>query len=200
MRVSHFRRVIRKLGELLGYSEEELLDRAFDDISFPADRPEVRERMARVLGGDSGVFTQQQEKRYVRKDGSTLWVSIAVALVSDDRNKPQYFVTAIQDISERKRTEALSGLEHAVARILADADSAAATLKSVIRAVCESETWELGRYWRVDEPAGLLRWTEAWNVADAAVDKFVREERGIEERGGGGRDDRRRGARRWRQE
>jgi signal transduction histidine kinase len=60
-----------------------------------------------------------------------------------------------------------------VTRILADADSASAALQTVIRAVCETEGWECGRYFRVDEPGRVLRFAEGWGIADPAVQRFV---------------------------
>ena len=73
----------------------------------------------------------------------------------------------------RKRGEQLVELEHAVVRQLADAESASAGLKAVMRSICETEGWELGRYFRADERAGLLRFEEFWCVFDPALLGFV---------------------------
>src|SRR6185295_4569820 len=77
------------------------------------------------------------------------------------------------DITERRRAEELRELEHAVTRILADAVSASAALQTVIRAVCETEGWECGRYFRVDELPRVLRFAEGWGIADPAVQRFL---------------------------
>ena len=61
-----------------------------------------------------------------------------------------------------KRAEQLLRLEHTVARCVTEADSASAALKAVIRAVCEAQDWECGRFFRVDEEAGVLRFAECW--------------------------------------
>src|SRR4030088_485131 len=66
--------------------------------------------------------------------------------------------------SQRKRGEQLLALEHAVVRQIADADNASQGLKAFMRSMCESEGWDLGRYFRVDEKAGLLRFEESWCV------------------------------------
>jgi diguanylate cyclase (GGDEF)-like protein/PAS domain S-box-containing protein len=78
-----------------------------------------------------------------------------------------------RDITERRREERLVALEHAVARALADADSVSAAIQPVIRAICESEGWPLGRYFIADDEAGLLRFGDAWGVADPAIEKFI---------------------------
>ncbi len=62
--------------------------------------------------------------------------------------------------AERKREEQLLALEHAVVRHIADADNASDGLKTVMRSICETEGWDLGRYFRVDEKAALLRFEE----------------------------------------
>jgi len=78
-----------------------------------------------------------------------------------------------QDITARKRAEQLRTLEHAVNRVIAESDSSSAGLNGPIRAVCEAEGWDCGRYFRVDENAGLLRFAEGWCVADEAAEQFL---------------------------
>ena len=74
-----------------------------------------------------------------------------------------------RDITVRKRAEQLLGLEHTVARCLSEADGAAAGIQAVIRAICESENWEAGQYWRVDAAAGVLRFGGYWGAAGAKM-------------------------------
>lgn len=45
------------------------------------------------------------EKRYIRADGSTIWISLNMALVRDEERNPVHFVAHMQDITARKRTE-----------------------------------------------------------------------------------------------
>ena len=75
--------------------------------------------------------------------------------------------------AQRRRGEELLALEHTVVLHLADADSASAGLKAVIRSVCETEGWDLGRYFRVDEKAGLLRFEESWSLPEPALLDFT---------------------------
>ncbi|MES2938626.1 MAG: response regulator [Pseudomonadota bacterium] len=67
------------------------------------------------------------------------------------------------DVTERKREDALLRLEHQVARLLAEADEARPAVKAVIQSLCETEGWELGRFWELDAEAGVLRFGTAWN-------------------------------------
>jgi diguanylate cyclase (GGDEF)-like protein/PAS domain S-box-containing protein len=83
------------------------------------------------------------------------------------------------DITGRKRSEQLLRLEHTVARTLADAASASDALRAVMRAICEIESWECGRYFRLDEGAGVLRFEEAWAIDHPAMQAFAEGSRGI---------------------
>jgi len=72
-----------------------------------------------------------------------------------------------------KRAEQLLRLEHTVARVITEADSASAALKAAIRAVCEAQDWECGRFFRVDEDAGMLRFAEAWAMPGPQLDLYI---------------------------
>src|SRR6267378_1344465 len=81
--------------------------------------------------------------------------------------------------AERRREEQLLALEHTVVRHIAGADSASVGLKAIIRAICESERWDVGRYFRADEKAGVLRFSEAWSVAGSDIERFIEKSRDI---------------------
>ncbi|MDP1534051.1 MAG: GAF domain-containing protein, partial [Rubrivivax sp.] len=83
------------------------------------------------------------------------------------------------DITDTKRAEDLLRLEHLVNRSLAQSNSAAGALEAAIRAVCETERWECGRYFFWDPEAGLLRLGACWGVADAAIQGYVERSREI---------------------
>src|SRR5262249_31636070 len=92
-----------------------------------------------------------------------------------------------KDITARKRDEALLKLEHAVARQLAEADSAADGLKAVMRAICETEDWDSGRYFVWDEKAGVLRFQEYWSVPGERMAVFLGRRRALPSGPGVGR-------------
>ncbi len=99
-----FRRVNRKLCEILGYSEAELIGRSVKDISHPDDRDLTDAARAGLRGG--GTDSLRFEKRYLRKDGSAVWVDLAVALVRDARGRPLQEIAIFDDITETKQAEA----------------------------------------------------------------------------------------------
>ena len=96
-------RVNDKLCGMLGYSREELLVRGFTDITHPDDRPANAERVNSILSGE--VANYAMEKRYLHRDGSTVWVNNAISLVRDAAGKPDYFVAVLKDVTERRRAE-----------------------------------------------------------------------------------------------
>ena len=83
-----------------------------------------------------------------------------------------------RDISEARREERLVTLEHAVARFLADAKDVSGALPAVMRAICESENWECGRYFQLDAAAGVMRCEETWSTGTGALAKFAEASRG----------------------
>ena len=98
-----FLRINRKFCDIVGYSEEEMLPLTFQDITHPDDLFADLEYVRQVLNGK--IETYSLDKRYYRKDGSTVWVNLTVSLVFDRGGSPNYFVSVIKDISERKKAE-----------------------------------------------------------------------------------------------
>jgi PAS domain S-box-containing protein len=111
------------------------------------------------------------------EQGCKIWVRVSGEPVFDTAGAFKGYQGIACDITERRRAEELRELEHAVTRILADTDSASAALQSAIRAVCETEGWDCGRFFRVDEHAKVLRFGEGWGIADPAVQRFLERSR-----------------------
>ena len=97
-----FLRVNEALCRLLGYGEQELLQKSFEDITHDDDRQASRDFQNQLLTtSQSRVY----EKRYLSKDGSTVWVRITGTLVRDRSGAPQCSVALIHDITEVKLAE-----------------------------------------------------------------------------------------------
>ena len=88
---------------IVGYTQEELLATNFQSITHPddlgADLGYVRQMLSRQ------IETYQMEKRYIHKDGHTIWIQLNVSLIWDAEGKPCHFVSQVQDITERKQVE-----------------------------------------------------------------------------------------------
>ena len=69
-------RVNQKLCDIVGYSKEELLQKTFQDITHPDDLDADQEFVRQVLAEE--IKTYSTEKRYIRKDGSPVWINLTV--------------------------------------------------------------------------------------------------------------------------
>jgi PAS domain S-box-containing protein len=99
----HWLRVNQRLCEIVGYPAHELLAKTFQDITYPDDLEQDLTNVGRLLAGEIGTYSM--EKRYIRKDGSIVWINLTVSLVRDERGEPDYFIPVIEEISQKKRAE-----------------------------------------------------------------------------------------------
>ena len=99
-----FLRVNRKLAQITGYEETDLLERTFQEITHPEDVDADVEQMEQVLRGETTAYSM--EKRYLRGDGSIVWVKLSVSLIRSPDGAPLHFVSQVEDVSERRRQEA----------------------------------------------------------------------------------------------
>ncbi|MDY6936391.1 MAG: PAS domain S-box protein [Cyanobacteriota bacterium] len=96
--------VNQKLCDSLGYAPAELLESMlYLESIAPADRQTTKERLKELYTGT--ISTSSLEKRYLRRDGTSIWMQTTAKLVRNDRGEAQYFVKTIEDISNRKRQE-----------------------------------------------------------------------------------------------
>ncbi|AFZ19991.1 PAS domain S-box protein [Allocoleopsis franciscana] len=140
--------VNQKYCDIVGYPMAELLHKRKQDITHPEDLPYNMELFHRlVTRGESYAL----EKRYIRKDGSEVWVSNYVAAICDASGKPESAISVVLDISEQKA--ALRERQQAEAereRLLQELAIERARFEAVLRQM----------------PAGVM-------IADAASGKLV---------------------------
>jgi PAS domain S-box-containing protein len=96
-------RVNEKFCAIVGRSREELLQTTFQDITHPDDLTASVGSLTELLRGEAPAL--RHEKRYLRKDGSSVWVELFTSLQRDAASRPAYAIAVIQDISERKRLD-----------------------------------------------------------------------------------------------
>jgi PAS domain S-box-containing protein len=88
---------------ILDYDEAALLGRNFRAITHPDDVEECALLVQQACAGIQPSFSI--EKRYIKRDGTTLWAKTSVSLVRDDKGHPAHLIALVEDISERKKTE-----------------------------------------------------------------------------------------------
>ncbi len=91
------------LCDLLGYTREELLFKNFKSVTHPNDYLENWRQCQRLIRGEIKSF--DLEKRYIRKDGKTIWVYLNCSIVQDDKNRPVHFLIYFRDITEHKNLQ-----------------------------------------------------------------------------------------------
>jgi len=99
----HFLKVNTVLCKLVGYDEKELLCMKFHDITHPEDLHDDLENVNLLLKGS--ITAYQMEKRYLHRSGNIINVLLDVSLVCNDNQEPLYFISQIQDITEKKLLE-----------------------------------------------------------------------------------------------
>jgi PAS domain S-box-containing protein len=92
-------------GEMLGRSVAELRGRAWAELTHPDDVSEDR-RLTRELGSGARDF-YRREQRFLRRDGSPVWVSVTATLQRSDEDDTSLTIAVVEDISERKEIERL---------------------------------------------------------------------------------------------
>jgi PAS domain S-box-containing protein len=131
-------RVNQKLCDIVGYSRDELLGMGFQEITHPDDLESDLALAEQVLAGK--IQSYAMEKRYFRKGGTTIWITLNVALARTPSGDPDYFISAIRDITDRRQAEErLRRSEHHL---------------STSQAIAHVGSWE------TDLDTGALRWSD----------------------------------------
>ena len=95
-------RVNRKMSQILGYTEVELLQRFFQQLTCGEDLPDELALIRRLKAGEINDY--QREKRLLRRDGTPVWVNVSVSVMRDAHGD-QRFISVVKDISRRKQAE-----------------------------------------------------------------------------------------------
>jgi diguanylate cyclase (GGDEF)-like protein/PAS domain S-box-containing protein len=169
-RHSRWLRVNQKLCDMLGYTQDELLQLTSIDVTPPEDRRESIEFSEKLQKGE--ITSYSREKRYTRKDGRIIWVNVTLS-VSGVGGQRSHVISVIEDITHRKETEekvkrltrmhtVLSGINSTIVRV-ADRQE---LLEESCRIAVEHGNFRLGWIGMVD-PRTLDITPAAWAGPDA---------------------------------
>ena len=154
--------------KMFGWAENEVVGKISPVISLG-----IHEQAASpndtVLNGQPPAYVEDLLKR---KDGSQISVSISTSLLCDRAGAADDTVIMIADISERKKSERLRQIEHAVTRLLSESRSAQDVMPQVLQAVGEVSGLVYGARWVLQEQR--LRCAEIWHVKHRAVTAFAK--------------------------
>jgi PAS domain S-box-containing protein len=157
----HIVRVNTTLCRMLGYTEQELLDRTFEQITHTDDVAADVGLVNQLLKGTIPNF--QMEKRYLRKDGGSVWAKLTGSIIRSQAGEGIYFLGMIEDITDTKRAEL--ELRQASQRLRFHVENSPL-------AVIEFDTnlritrWSDGAQrifgWRAEEVLGQWMWEVPW--------------------------------------
>jgi len=94
-------RANHSIYEMFGYSEEELRQMNYQEMTHPDDLLKGKENVLRLIAGELPFI--QFEKRYRHHDGHYFWASLTTSIVRDRHNQPLYFVSQIENIDQQKK-------------------------------------------------------------------------------------------------
>ncbi len=162
-------RVNSRLCEITGYSRAEILQMGFGGLTHPDDLEAETRALAEFVSG--GRETYHAEKRYLRKDGTVVWVQITVSLRRSEGGQPLHFVLVVQDISDRKATEAAAAearaaMERSLALLQATLDGLSAHV-AVVDA--DGVIVQVNRAWREFTREAPPPWATA-GIGDSYLD------------------------------
>ena len=118
------------LCEMLGYSEQELLQLGISDVTHPDDVPGDLEQLRRLVARE--VVSYNRMKRYRHKEGRDVWVSLAVSVVHDADGVPAYFIGQIQDVTLQKQMQERSLEAQRLAGVAETATAVAHEMNNVL--------------------------------------------------------------------
>ncbi len=143
--------------ELLGYSEAEFKTLNVKDISLPEDMDASKELMDQMNSGKLDHFSLV--KRYIRKDGTSLWAKNSVSAVKNAKGEIEYQVAMIEDITkqkllEKQKEQLLKELENSNKGLQEYAHIVSHDLKSPLRSISALASWIQEDYKDILDEAG----------------------------------------------
>ncbi|HWR29648.1 MAG TPA: PAS domain S-box protein, partial [Negativicutes bacterium] len=96
-------KVNQSLCDYVGYTPEEMMTKTLRDVTYPADANATADFRRKILAGE--LNSCRLEKRYCHKTGRIVWITLSTSLVRNKAGEPLYFISQMEDITERKRIE-----------------------------------------------------------------------------------------------
>lgn len=122
--------VNQSLCDMLGYSRKEIINKSFNEFTHPDDKEKSSTWVQELI--EEKNVPSFLEKRYVHKNGTTIWGYVSSSLFKDASGAPMYFITQILDITERKKFDKDLKDSEEKFRLLFSSTSQAVSLNEII--------------------------------------------------------------------
>lgn len=130
---------------------------------FPLVAPEHQEAFRRFHTHVCQGSATSLEFEIIGLKGTRRWVKSHAVPFRPVSQGPTMHLSVTQDMTAVKRAERRLALQHAVAQVMATADSAHEAIPLILHTICRGLGWEVGAYWEVDRCSDLLRCREVWH-------------------------------------
>jgi diguanylate cyclase (GGDEF)-like protein/PAS domain S-box-containing protein len=172
----------RRFAEFFGLTTDTIVGRHLREIVGEGPYREVKPYFDRVLAGSRTTYKRTR----VLANGERRFLEVELIPHVEPGGRKRGLFAVTTDVTERKREEQLRTLALSVPALIAHAETTSDAIRSVIRAICESEGWECGRYLRPAPDGSVMRLAESWGIDDPAVQRFLEHARRVEQRPGVG--------------
>jgi PAS domain S-box-containing protein len=98
-----FMKINAALCAIVGYPERAMLDLDFQTITHPDDLKVDLDLLAQLTAGE--IPRYQMDKRYIRANGTVVWVRLSVSMGVDDDGQPKYYISQVQDLTASRTAE-----------------------------------------------------------------------------------------------
>jgi PAS domain S-box-containing protein len=133
------------------------------------DRRAVLSQVERIVKGESPT---PLEHRIINKRGDVRWIRNVPVPQRDSTGHLLSYNGLISDITERKQTEQLLGVQYAVTRALAEASTLPDAVSRILKVICESFPWDWGTFWTYNPENDALEWSEICHSASLHLGEF----------------------------
>ncbi len=160
--------VNQRYCEITGYAREEILEKKVEDLTYPDDVPASLEFIRRIRCGELPEY--KIEERFLRKDGTVIWVNLTVSIVRSATGDPLYLVAFIEDITDRR--DAQSQASRSLSLLRATLESTADGILVVdLNGKILSFNQKMADMWEI--PAEVFACGDDQRAINAALDKLV---------------------------
>ncbi|NOS77360.1 MAG: PAS domain S-box protein [Nitrospira sp.] len=148
---------------------EEILGRDIAQWVYEDDRRAYEDAHAAALQG-RGVLTSG---RLLGLSGQSRWFEMTSVLLPGDHGTQPSVLSVTRDITDQKHAQRRQALQHAVAKVLAEASTVDQAIPELLRVIGASLEWQVGAFWRVQEKTRILRCTQTWGAHPHPVAEFL---------------------------